>query len=408
MQSFSYPIGANTLSTEQKAAAASVLESNQFTMGKLVEEFEYEFATWTGAKFALMVNSGSSANLLMVDAMLRRSNGDKKFNIGDEILVPALSWPTTVWPLVQLGLKPVFVDVDPESLCLDLTSAESVLSSRTKGIFLIHVLGRAAEMEKYVKFCKLHSLALLEDCCESLGAHSGQKHVGNFGTMASFSTYFSHHLNTFEGGFVTCNDSELYDDLKSLRSYGWIRERSDREKIKTQYPEFDERFLFLTMGYNVRPTEIQAALGRVQLRKLERMLQAREELASFADKRVRECAPWLKLIGRETLFRAISKDKRDRAHAWMTLPFLLAKDAPCDLKKIKTYFEDHGVQTRPVIAGNLAKHPATQRLDLRQAASLKNSDRILESAFMIGCHPEISKEELGSLREIFNGLAKLN
>src|SRR5262245_55984656 len=254
-----YPLATNTLDSEEISAAKAVLTSGLLTMGKEVHGFEKAFADWVGARHALMVNSGSSANLLIVDLMLRRSSSAAPWMAGDEILVPALAWPTTVWPLVQLGLTPVFVDVDPKTLAIDLESARSVLSPRVTGMFLIHVLGQVPVMQDYLKFLADHDMRLIEDCCESLGGHSGGKHVGNFGVAGSFSFYFSHHLTTIEGGMIVTDDSALYDDLLSLRAHGWTRGRSDRTVWKQRYPELDDRFLFVTAGYNVRPTEIQGA-----------------------------------------------------------------------------------------------------------------------------------------------------
>ena len=208
-----YRLAADTFGSEELHAGKAVLDSGRLTMGERVRAFEQEFADWTGSRHAVMVNSGSSANLLMVDAMLRRTEGGAPpWRRGDEILVPALAWPTTVWPLVQLGLVPVFVDVDARTLAIDLSSAESVLSSRTRGMFLIHVLGQMAQMNDILRFCREHGLELLEDSCESLGAHFDGRHAGTFGTMSSFSFYFSHHISSIEGGMVTTADRAIADE----------------------------------------------------------------------------------------------------------------------------------------------------------------------------------------------------
>jgi CDP-6-deoxy-D-xylo-4-hexulose-3-dehydrase len=167
----SYPLAKNTFSSEEIEAAKQVLDSNSFTMGERVREFEKEFAAWTGAKHALMVNSGSSANLLAIEALVRPAKGEALLSPGDEVIVPALAWPTTVWPLVQLGLVPVFVDINPVTLATDLESIEKSLSPKTKGIFLIHVLGRIADMKPLVQFCQKRKIVIIEDVCESLGAH---------------------------------------------------------------------------------------------------------------------------------------------------------------------------------------------------------------------------------------------
>ena len=176
-----YPLASTTFGPEEIEAAKASLDSNQFTMGERVAKFEREFAEWTGAKHSVMVNSGSSSNLLMIDLMLRRSQGSAPWKKGDEVLVPALAWPTTVWPLVQLGLVPVYVDVDPKTLAIDIESAKSALSPRTKGMFLIHVLGQCADMDAIQGFCKSNGIDLVEDNCESLGANFKGTQAGTFG-----------------------------------------------------------------------------------------------------------------------------------------------------------------------------------------------------------------------------------
>lgn len=383
-----YPLALCTLGAEEIRAAKSVLDSGSLTMGWRVKAFEKAFARYTGSRHALMVNSGSSANLLMVEALLRRTLTRAKLRPGDEVLVPALAWPTTVWPLVQLGLIPVFVDIDPHTLAMSLESAKKALRARTKALFLIHVLGRTPAMQSYLDFCRREGLVLLEDACESLGSYDGKTHVGNFGMMGSFSLYFSHHLSTIEGGVVVTSDSFLYDDLISLRSHGWIRGRSDRAQWIRKYRNLDFRFMFITSGYNVRPTEIQAAIGLVQLRKLDAMIGARARLAWHAHQLTRQYTPWLRLLGSEELPTVPSSAARKyRSHSWMALPFVLEDEAPFRLSQIKNLFESSGIETRPIIAGNLARHPGPQHMRLRQAGPLPQADKLFKKGFMIGCHP---------------------
>jgi CDP-6-deoxy-D-xylo-4-hexulose-3-dehydrase len=402
-----YPLASTTFGRDEIDAAKAVLDSNMFTMGERVKQFETEFATWNGAKHALMVNSGSSSNLLMVDLMLRRSKGDAPWKKGDEVLVPALAWPTTVWPLVQLGLIPVYVDVDPKTLAIDLESAKSVLTPKTKGMFLIHVLGQCADMTATMKFCTDHGIALLEDNCESLGANFGGKATGNFGVTASYSCFFSHHISTMEGGMITTNDSALFDDLKSLRAHGWVRDRSDKDEWVKKHPELDSRFMFIMPGYNVRPLEISAAIGTVQLKKLDSMLESREKLAANVAEWTKKSAPWMTLIGAEHVVPGKTFGRRERRHSWMTFPFRLDANSPVKVAKVKEIFEANGVDTRPVIAGNLARHPANRLAETRQAKSLAHCDALLENAFMIGCHPLLEAGGQAALESAFAALGKL-
>ncbi len=402
-----YPLASTTFGREEIEAAKAVLDSNQFTMGERVKTFENEFAEWTGAKHALMVNSGSSSNLLMVDVMIRRSKGGAPWKKGDEVLVPALAWPTTVWPLVQLGLVPVYVDVDPKTLAIDLESARSVLTPKTKGMFLIHVLGQCADMGAILGFCHENGIALLEDNCESLGANFDGTAAGTFGVTGSYSCFYSHHISTMEGGMITTNDSAIYEDLKSLRAHGWVRDRSDKAEWAAKYPDLDPRFMFIMPGYNVRPLEVSAAMGSVQLRKLDSMLASREKLAGDVAAWTKRTAPWMSLIGSEHLGSGTTANRRSRRHSWMTFPFRVNEQAPVKVARVKEIFEANGVDTRPIIAGNLARHPANALAETRSAKSLKNCDVLLEHGFMIGCHPLVDAGGMKALESAFAALAKL-
>lgn len=392
-----YRLAADTMGPDEIGAAKRVLDSGQLTMGPQVRAFEQEFADWVGVDHAVMVNSGSSANLLIVDALLRTTSTRQCLTPGDEVIVPGLAWPTTVWPIAQLGLVPVFADVDPATMGIDLESATAVLGPRTRAMFLIHPLGRALDLSAYAAFCESHGLALLEDCCESLGAHVEQRHVGTAGVVGSFSFYFSHHISTIEGGMIVTADQGLADDVRGLRAHGWIRDRSDREHWIARHPSFDPRFLFATVGYNVRATEVQAAVGRVQLRRLDEMLFAREALARAVRGWLSASAPWLELIGGEMLDEATAADRRARRHSWMMLPLRLRPDAPATRDSIVAQLERHGIETRPIIAGNLARHPGVGQIAYRAAKSLEACDRLLRDSFMIGCHPVLSAGSLATL-----------
>ena len=223
-----FTLATDTFSKEEFNAVNKVMMSRNYTMSDMVEKFEKNLAKWIGVNNAIMVNSGSSANLIIIESLLRRSIKFNNLKQGDEIIVPALSWPTTVWPIIQLGLTPVFADSNSESLAICLKSAEKLISKKTRAIFLIHVLGYAEKIKDYKIFCKKNNLILIEDCCESLGAFSDKEHVGTQGYAGSLSHFFSHHLTTIEGGTIITNDNYLADDIKSIRAHGWIRNRSDR------------------------------------------------------------------------------------------------------------------------------------------------------------------------------------
>ena len=403
---YAYPVAKDTLGARELAAAEGVLASGRFTMGPRVREFEEAFAEWVGSPHAVMVNSGSSANLLMVEAMLRSSAVASQWQPGEEVLVPALSWPTTVWPLVQLGLTPVFTDIDPDTLAIDLASAESVLSDKTRGMFLIHVLGQPPDMATINDFNAAHGLDLLEDTCEALGAHAAGRHAGTIGQMGSFSFYFSHHLTTIEGGMITTADEGIRDDLVSMRSHGWARDRGDSQRWVDDNPHIDPRFLFIGTGYNLRPTEINAAIGMVQLDRLAGMVERRAELAAATADWIAPI-PWLRLIGSDRLGAPLLDDRPWREHSWMMLPFEVGEDAPVDTYEVMQQLEGFGIETRPIVAGNLVRHPAMNNIRYRAADSLATADRLLARGFMIGCHPTADPVELEQLEAAFATLEKL-
>lgn len=398
-----YQLAINQCDQLEIDAAKRVLDSGHMTMGENVAEFEHAFSNWLGSKYAVMVNSGSSANLLMFEALLRPSNGRPLLQKGDKVIVPALAWPTTVWPIVQLGMVPVFVDIDPKTLAIDLASAASVMAPDVKGMFLINVLGQPPELPAYQAFCQKHGLVLLEDNCESLGAKAAGRFLGTFGKMASFSLYFSHHISTIEGGIIVTDDHETYNDLLSARSHGWTRDRTDRERWNNANPHYDSRFVFAMTGYNLRPTEIQAAIGLVQLKKLHSYLDCREDLARFVKQQLEVHVPFLELIGGEYLDQA----PEGYHHSWMTLPFIQKQPSNLTVKQIIMVLEEHGVECRPIISGNLVRHPACRLIEYETAASLAQCDRVFKHGLMIGCHATATQETKDLLSAAFTALGRI-
>jgi CDP-6-deoxy-D-xylo-4-hexulose-3-dehydrase len=258
-------------------------------------------------------------------------------------------------------------------------------------------------MDPYTEFSRRHGLTLVEDSCETLGAYDGARHAGTFGHAASFSLYFSHHITAIEGGVVVTSDDSLADDLRSLRSHGWSRDRTDREQWTAAHPEIDERFLFVMGGYNVRPTEIQAAIAVKQLSKIESMIEGREDLARTVDDILTGSVPWLELIGRSQL-----RTKGDtRSHSWMALPMRVGADGPIGAAEVRARLEADGVETRPIIAGNLARHPAATHFGLTATTPLPEADRLLEDGLMIGCHPDADPGSIATLRQALGRLGDL-
>jgi CDP-4-dehydro-6-deoxyglucose reductase, E1 len=245
------PLNKSTLGEEEKAQAKAVIDSDRLTMGERCRTFEQRFASYIGVEHAVMVNSGSSANLIALFAMADAtapSDGTLPARVlpGSEVIVPALTWSTTVWPVLQAGAKPVFVDCDPRTLQATPEAIEAAITPDTSAIVVVHVLGGAVNVGAIAEIARRHRLWLFEDTCESLDVAWDGKTVGGFGHLASFSFYFSHHITTIEGGMVVTNNHRLADLLRALRSHGWVRDMGGKAEIAAAYPHIDPRFLFFT------------------------------------------------------------------------------------------------------------------------------------------------------------------
>ena len=269
---------------KRSRAAIEVLRSSFVTMGRRCAEFEETFANYLGVKNAIFVNSGSSANLLALFALANPESplakqGKTFRSPGDEVIVPSVTWSTTIWPIVHAGGVPVLVDSDPETLQMNLEAVENAIGPNTVGICPVHVLGNAVPMPELLSLAKSHGLWVLEDTCEALGTKNEGRFIGTFGDTGTFSFYFSHHITTIEGGMVVTDNDDLAELMRCMRAHGWTRNLKKRNSVEAKYPQIDPRFLFINTGFNLRPTEISAAFGLPQLRKLAGFNRRRAEIA---------------------------------------------------------------------------------------------------------------------------------
>jgi CDP-6-deoxy-D-xylo-4-hexulose-3-dehydrase len=370
-----------TLSTEEIFAATETLLSTYTTMGKKVRAFEKQYAAYNGNKYAVMSNSGSSSNLLSVAALSNPVTQDY-LKPGDEVLVPALSWSTTVWPIIQCGLIPVFVDCDGQDFNVHVDKLEQALSPRTRAIKLVHVYGNPCEMDSIMAFAKQHNLFVIEDCCEAMGATYKNQLVGTFGKVANFSFFFSHHITTLEGGISVSNDFDFIETMRILRAHGWSREAEEHQKYVNQYPHIDPRFIFINLGYNLRPTEVNAAMGALQLPKLDLYNENRRMAAQYL----------LKELAKYAEFFDFQQETAQAQSVWFSFPIVLKKTAPFTLKEITQYLQAHKIETRPIIAGNMARHPALNMYQHRVSGELDQADRIMQYGFAFGCHHNVDLE----------------
>ena len=273
-----YRLCDDTWDESEKKAILEVLESNRFSMGEKVAEFEKAFGEKFGVKYALMVSSGSTANLLAVAGLVYSG----KLKKGDEVIVPAVSWSTTYFPLFQMGLKLRFVDIDRNTLNIDTAKLRDAITADTKLICLVNLLGNPNDFDEISSICKDKDIIIMEDNCESLGAEYNGKKAGTFGLVGTYSTFFSHHLCTMEGGVVVTDDEELYHYMLCIRAHGWTRNLPKDSKIYTKSEnDFYESFNFIVPGFNLRPLEMEGATGTEQLKKMDRIIAQRRENAAY-------------------------------------------------------------------------------------------------------------------------------
>jgi len=348
-------------------AMNDVINSGRFTMGERVEEFEANFSKFIGTKYSVMVNSGSSANLLMVAALFAQ----KKLTKGDEIIVPAVSWSTTYLPLQQYGLKVKFIDIDLETLNLDLKELKKAISTKTKAIFLVNLLGNPVNINELNEFVDREKVYILEDNCESLGAKIESKRAGTFGIMSSHSFFFSHHISTMEGGMISTDDEEIYLILKSLRAHGWTRDLPDESNLhsKSEDPFYD-MFNFIIPGYNLRPLELSGAIGIEQLKKLNNLIKVRRQNAK--------------------LFNEIMADKKDiliqreiGESSWFGFS-MINKNEKISPKKFREKISNLGFEIRPIVAGNFTRNKVIEYFNFEVFGNLKNADYLHENGLFIG------------------------
>ena len=353
-------------------AIYSVIASDMYTMGEKVKEYENRFADYIGSKFAVMSNSGSSANLLMIASLFYHSK--YKLSPEDEVIVPSVSWGTTYFPLQQYGLKVKFVDIDLDTLNIDVASLDSALTPRTKALFAVNLLGNPNNFDVLSSFCEKNSLILIEDNCESLGAEFKGRKAGTFGLMGSFSSFFSHHISTMEGGITVTDDEELYHIMLSLRAHGWTRNLPFKNRIcRLSDDKFAESFRFILPGYNLRPLEMSGAIGIEQLKKLPSIISARQKNAEFFTK----------------LFSQSSKiliQKETGASSWFGFSLILSNSYQGMRPQLQSIFDDLNVEYRPIVTGNFAKSEVLQYFDYEISGHLDNASYLDSNGLFIGNH----------------------
>ena len=371
---FFYPLLENPYRKKDLNKAIEVIKTGKLTIGKHTKNFEKHFTQKLKTKFTLMVNSGSSANLLALQCLINPYR-KKRLKRGDSVLIPSVCWSTSLWPIIQSGLKPVFVDIDPKTLNIDINDLIKKINKKTKALMLVHVLGNSSNMDVLCRILKKKRIILIEDTCESLGSRFKNKYLGTFGDFSSFSFYSSHQISSGEGGMITCRNIEDYEILKSLRAHGWSRGLKKEKKIAKHNSHLDSRFIFYNSGFNLRPTDIAASIGLSQFKDLDNFTLIRNKNRNLIVNSLKK----RKKI--QNNFHFIEANKNVKP-SWFGIPILINKKN--NRKRIIKKLESNGVETRPIISGNFIKQPAVKKYKLLAGKKFINSDKINNQGFFIG------------------------
>ena len=373
-----WPLAHDTWDNKERDAMHEVIASGKFTFGEKVKKFEDEFCEYFGFPYAVQVNSGGSANLLMVAAAVERGWISK----GDKVIVPAVGWSTSYFPFIQYGIDLIFVDVDKDTWNINVDQIEDNIKDDVKGILAINILGNPCDFKTLNSLCNKYDLILFEDNCESMGAKQGDAYCGGFGDIGTFSTFFSHHIQTMEGGMVVCNDPETYNKLLSLRSHGWTR----GTKYYTNNP-----FEFVTLGYNVRPGELNGALGSVQLNKLDDM----------NNQRIKNADTFIKYFDNKDYCR-IQKVEDNSLSSWFG--FGLVFDRNSFRQRTKQILEEYSIDNRPICTGNFFNQPVCKKYykNIERGAVLVEARKLDDNGLFLGNNPMDLEPAIKSLSKILD------
>ena len=385
-----YSIASDSWDELEVNAINDVIKSNRYTMGSKVRQFENEFSKFFDVKYSLMLNSGSSANLLAIASLIIDEETD--LNQGDEVIVPAVSWSTTFSPISQYGLKLRFVDIDLNTLNIDENLIESAITKKTKAIFAVNLLGNSCNFKKLKDLCGKYNLLLLEDNCESLGAKYDNKFTGTIGNVGTFSFFFSHHMQTMEGGMLVTNNKKTYELANSMRAHGWIRDLPDNNSLfKKTGDNFEDSFKFITPGYSIRPLEMSGAIGSVQLRKINSFIDNRRENAKFFNELFKSNENII--IQRET-----------GESSWFGFSIVLKNKFLGKRSEVLKKLSNANIETRPIVAGNFTKNPTIKYMDHTISGELKNAEYIDENGFFVGNDHRDLKSRILLLHDTINNI----
>jgi CDP-6-deoxy-D-xylo-4-hexulose-3-dehydrase len=369
------------------------------TTGRFAAQFEKDLAQVTGTRTATLVNSGSSANLLALTALTSEKLGERQLKPGDEVITVASGFPTTVNPIIQNGLVPVFVDVQLKTYDVDVTQLEEARSEKTRAVMIAHTLGNPFDLPAVTTFCQKHNLWLVEDCCDALGATFGGRKVGTFGDVATLSFYPAHHITMGEGGAVLTNGPKLKTLVESFRDWGrdcWCEPGKDNtcgKRFDWQLGElpcgFDHKYIYSHIGYNLKATDMQAAVGVSQLRKLPRFVEARRKNFQYLHEGLRDLQEFL----------ILPEATPGSEPSWFGFPMAVRPEAPFTREQLVRHLESRKIGTRLLFGGNLLRQPAYRNVRHRKVGELPNADFVMKQVFWVGVYPGLSRVMLDYMLE---------
>jgi CDP-4-dehydro-6-deoxyglucose reductase, E1 len=371
------------------------------TAGPEAQVFERKLARRTGHRHALLVNSGSSANLLALTALTSHRLGDRRLVPGDEVITVAAGFPTTVNPIIQAGLVPVFCDVTLPTYNIDVDQLEGAVSPRTRAVMVAHTLGNPFDLDAVGEFCKRHDLFLIEDCCDALGTTWGDRHVGTFGTFGTLSFYPAHQITLGEGGAVLTNRPALKKIVESFRDWGrdcWCEpgcENTCGKRFTQQFGElpfgYDHKFVYSHIGYNLKATDMQAAIGTVQLDRLDDFVARRRANHAFLRSAL---APYAEHL-------VLPDETPGGTACWFGFAITVRPQAPYTKHDLVTFLNRRGIDSRQLMAGNLLRQPAYAAVNRRVVGELRITDQVMDGSFWIGCYPGITAAHREYVAECF-------
>jgi CDP-6-deoxy-D-xylo-4-hexulose-3-dehydrase len=377
-----YELAYSTFDANEKRAMYDVIESDIFTMGKNVKAFEQEFAAYFGKKYAVMVNSGSSANLVGLASLFYKKK--RPLERGDEVIVPCISWATTYHPLQQYGLKLKFVDIDLETLNYDIEELKKAVTPNTKMIMTVSILGNPNYFDAIEKICEENNIILFDDNCESMGAKYNGKYTGTSGLINTYSTFFSHHISTMEGGLILTDDFEIYSLCKSLRNHGWTRDQDEDSPIfERKDDDFFEAYRFILPGYNVRPGELQGAIGLQQIKKLPEMLVQRRKNAEYFQSKFKDDKRFI-----------IQKEVGESS--WFSFTMIIDSNGSLERERVFNALKDAKIGYRIITGGNFLEHDVIKYFNYEVTKS-ENASYAHNNGFFVGNAPKDMTKEIDLL-----------